>query len=47
VAGVVGQAAAERERRSNNASSSTDVERTGLDPRLGTLADEDNIGFGE
>jgi steroid delta-isomerase-like uncharacterized protein len=47
VASVARQVAPDWERRSNNASSSTEVERTGLDPRLGILADEDNIGYGE
>jgi steroid delta-isomerase-like uncharacterized protein len=47
VASVVGQVAAEREGRSDHGSRSTDPGRSGLGPRLGTLADEDNIGYGE
>jgi steroid delta-isomerase-like uncharacterized protein len=47
VASVVRQVAPERERRSSNRWGATDVARTGLKPWLGSLADEDNIGYGE
>jgi steroid delta-isomerase-like uncharacterized protein len=47
VASVGGQPAADRQRRSNSGSRSTDIGRTGLDLGLGVLADEDNIGYGE
>jgi len=47
VGSVVRQLAPERERRSNCGGRSTDVGGIGLNPWLGILADEDNIGYGE
>jgi steroid delta-isomerase-like uncharacterized protein len=47
VTSIAEQVAAERERRSNQGSCSADAGKTGLSPRLGALADEDNIGYGE
>ena len=47
VGSIVRQVAPERERRLNNGGESTDIRRSGLDPWLGILADEDNIGYGE
>jgi steroid delta-isomerase-like uncharacterized protein len=47
VASVVRQLAPERERRSDWGGRSTDVGGIGLNPWLGSLADEDNIGYGE
>jgi len=47
VASIAGQVAAEREGRSGHGSWSADVGRGGLGHKLGTLADEDNIGYGE
>jgi hypothetical protein len=47
VASIAEQVAAEREGRSNDGSCSADAGKAGLSPRLGALADEDNIGYGE
>jgi steroid delta-isomerase-like uncharacterized protein len=47
VTSVGGRVAAEGEGRSGHGSWSTDAGRGGLSPRLGALADEDNIGYGE
>lgn len=47
VGSLVRQVSPERERRSNCGGRSTDVGGTGLNPWLGILADEDNIGYGE
>jgi steroid delta-isomerase-like uncharacterized protein len=47
VASVVRQLAPERERRSDWGGRSTDGGGIGLNPWLGSLADEDNIGYGE
>jgi len=47
VASVARQVATEREGRSNQGSCSADAGKAGLSPRLGALADEDNIGYGE
>jgi len=47
VASIAEQVAGEREGCSNHGSCSADAGKTGLSPRLGALADEDNIGYGE
>jgi steroid delta-isomerase-like uncharacterized protein len=47
VASVARQVAPERERRWNSGGEPVDVEETGLNPWLASLADEDNIGYGE
>lgn len=47
VASFVRQVAPERARRANDGAGSTDGGKMGLDPWLATLADEDNIGYGE
>jgi steroid delta-isomerase-like uncharacterized protein len=47
VASVARQPGREREQRSNRGSSSADIGRSGPDPWLGMVADEDNIGYGE
>jgi len=47
VASIVRQVAPERERCSDYGSRSADSGRTGPDPWLGMVADEDNIGYGE
>jgi steroid delta-isomerase-like uncharacterized protein len=47
VASIADQVAGECEGRSNQGSCSAHAGKTGLSPRLGALADEDNIGYGE
>jgi len=47
VASIAEQVAAEREGCSNHGSCSADAGEAGISPRLGALADEDNIGYGE
>jgi steroid delta-isomerase-like uncharacterized protein len=47
VASIAEQATAGREGRSGHGSCSADAGKAGLSPRLGALADEDNIGYGE
>ncbi|MCJ7510657.1 MAG: ester cyclase [Dehalococcoidia bacterium] len=47
VASVAGQVAAEREGRWNSDGAPLGVGKTGLNPSLASLGDEDNIGYGE
>ena len=47
VATVVGRTACERGRYWSNGNSSADARRAGQNPWLASLADEDNIGYGE
>jgi predicted ester cyclase len=47
VASVAGQVAAEREGRWNSGGAPLGTGKTGLNPSLASLADEDNIGYGE
>jgi len=47
VESVVRQLGPERERRSDYGSRSADIGRSGPNPWLGMVADEDNIGYGE
>jgi predicted ester cyclase len=47
VASIAGQVAAEREGRWNSAGAPLGPGKTDLNPSLASLADEDNIGYGE